>query len=369
MYFNILEKSKIPELDGIRAFAILLVLMRHGIQETPLDSGLLFVNLFENIFFNGWLGVDLFFVLSGFLVGQSLINVFNDKGRHIELKKYFLKRVLRILPLYVAILVIVFAGFFPKYPVNEVFNYYTFSKYALFLQDYLNSFALIPLWSLAVEEKFYILAPVLVYLLCKLTVRSSILFLLTLIILPFCFKLYALLDFFEQIDSYGFFFWNIRAPFHHSCYPIMLGLFIAWLAHLELLNGKTKAFLKLLFIACVSASIIILICPPFLEKSLWFEAAFATLFFSICCSVAVFTIVSGLEVKFLCNKFLRIISKLSYALYLVHYLCIPLSVSLAKLFPLSDLFFWFLYLGFSTCLALVLHFSIEKPFLILKSKL
>jgi peptidoglycan/LPS O-acetylase OafA/YrhL len=124
-------------LDALRGIAILLVIGRHTYYSS----------LWHNI---GWAGVDLFFVLSGFLVGGLLFAEFSRAGR-IDIRRFYLRRGLKIWPaFYVLLGVSLVAGSHPSWPE------------ALFFQNYL-----IPVpervhtWSLAVEEHFYLLLPIL----------------------------------------------------------------------------------------------------------------------------------------------------------------------------------------------------------------
>jgi peptidoglycan/LPS O-acetylase OafA/YrhL len=87
--------TRIPELDGLRGIAILLVLAHHAVFDAPTHSTLL-----SRIFGVGrmsWSGVDLFFVLSGFLIGGILLDQRNSNG---FFKTFYLRRAFRILPLY-----------------------------------------------------------------------------------------------------------------------------------------------------------------------------------------------------------------------------------------------------------------------------
>ncbi|MBL0130273.1 MAG: acyltransferase [Chitinophagaceae bacterium] len=88
-----LEKSNkkyYPALDGMRGIAILFVIFHHNFE-------------FISYSFFGWLGVDLFFVLSGFLITDILLNTLNQQN---FLRNFYIRRVLRIFPLfYLAILV------------------------------------------------------------------------------------------------------------------------------------------------------------------------------------------------------------------------------------------------------------------------
>src|ERR1700721_2845624 len=89
------NNSRLPELDGLRAIAILLVLFSHHLAPIPIASIRYVVEM-------GWVGVDLFFVLSGFLIGGILL----DQRRATNYYRvFYLRRFLRIVPLY-ALLVI-----------------------------------------------------------------------------------------------------------------------------------------------------------------------------------------------------------------------------------------------------------------------
>ena len=88
-------KQYIPQLDGIRGLAIILVISFHYLGNIP-------------IFSFGWCGVDLFFVLSGYLITSRLITLQKQKNHLI---KFYTNRALRILPLYYLTLIIFYAGF------------------------------------------------------------------------------------------------------------------------------------------------------------------------------------------------------------------------------------------------------------------
>jgi peptidoglycan/LPS O-acetylase OafA/YrhL len=120
---------------------------------------------FIEYFHLGWLGVDLFFVLSGFLITEILLNTVGQKG---YLKCFFLKRVLRIFPLYY--LVLSFSFFvLPQVPSlkDNVAYYVEYQAWLwLYLQNWLyiihkpeDTNFLVHFWSLAVEEQFYLLWP------------------------------------------------------------------------------------------------------------------------------------------------------------------------------------------------------------------
>ncbi len=172
------RKTYYPALDGLRGIAILLVVLLHNFG-------------FMNYFFFGWLGVDLFFVLSGFLITQILIDTV---GRPHYLRNFYVRRVLRIFPLYYGLL-IVFLIVLPLIrPGSPDVAYYTTHQWWLwtYLQNWLFVFhpqagspVLQHTWSLAVEEQFYLLWPM-VILLVKTPKRLFIAAFLLLVLVGVC---------------------------------------------------------------------------------------------------------------------------------------------------------------------------------------
>lgn len=155
-------RGRIPELDGFRAIAILWVLLHHAAYAFPNPPGTLeaWPRLVTFILSRGWLGVDLFFVLSGFLITGILL----DSRRHAHYwRNFYARRVLRILPVYFVVLAICWIAYdgYSSYFVLSVAMLANFAGYFS---------AQIPhgpgvFWSLAVEEHFYFIWPLMVWLL------------------------------------------------------------------------------------------------------------------------------------------------------------------------------------------------------------
>lgn len=148
-----------PALDGLRGLAILLVVIYHNFG-------------FIDVFFFGWLGVDLFFVLSGFLITDILLKTVGTKK---YLAHFYIRRVLRIFPLFYGCLIL-FLVIIPQFNPPFDLDYYTTNQAWLwtYLQNWLYIFkdsdgasALHHLWSLSVEEQFYLVWPLVILIVRK----------------------------------------------------------------------------------------------------------------------------------------------------------------------------------------------------------
>ncbi len=161
------KPGHIPALDGVRGIAILLILFHHATMNHihPKDA-------FEKIFFRaidaGWVGVDLFFVLSGFLITGILVDA---KGASNYFSAFYMRRVLRIFPLYYAVLVLFFLvmPFFGKHLISNTETLW-FWFYGSNIWTAVSGWppkGIAHFWSLAIEEQFYIVWPLVVYLVSR----------------------------------------------------------------------------------------------------------------------------------------------------------------------------------------------------------
>ena len=150
-----LIRPHMPELDSIRGLAILLVLFFHGMAP-PLKPDLSSAgNFIFALSRHGWIGVNLFFVLSGFLITGILVDSRSRPGYY---RRFYVRRALRILPALYTILILLL--------VSGRISWRFLALSVLFLA---NTAPLLgvpllygPLWSLAVEEHFYMLWPTIV---------------------------------------------------------------------------------------------------------------------------------------------------------------------------------------------------------------
>ena len=172
------SNSRVADLDGIRAIAIWMVMLMHVYYAFPNAPGALsFVpRAVMQVISHGWLGVDLFFLLSGFLITGILIG---SKGGSHYFRNFYVRRVLRIMPLYFAVIAVwsfLYRGYGRYFLLSSVFCA-NFAKLLHIRHGYGPSV----LWSLAVEEQFYLLWPLIVLLLDErsLAILASAIFLIT----------------------------------------------------------------------------------------------------------------------------------------------------------------------------------------------
>lgn len=150
-----------PALDGIRAFAVLLVLLFH--------AGVPFMG-------SGYLGVDVFFVLSGFIITTLLMKEHAETG-HINLPFFYLRRICRLYPALLLLLLLVLIGFWAllgipptglqNYPRHAGIAALYLTDVALLLDWMPKTSIVMHTWSIAIEEHYYIIWPFVLLALCR----------------------------------------------------------------------------------------------------------------------------------------------------------------------------------------------------------
>jgi peptidoglycan/LPS O-acetylase OafA/YrhL len=164
-------QKRIPQLDAIRAIAVAVVFVHNTDAYPSLHLGLLARY--------GWMGVDLFFVLSGFLITGILLDTKDDRG---YFRNFYARRCLRIWPLYYCALLFMFV-LVPLLKPSEAHMVFAprsmpWWSYLIFLQNFFvpaitNATGLLAVtWSLAVEEQFYLVWPVIVRLCSEARLRQ-----------------------------------------------------------------------------------------------------------------------------------------------------------------------------------------------------
>ena len=169
-----------PALDGLRAVAVVLVMADHC--NVP-------------VFDQGYFGVDLFFVLSGFLITRLLVNEIDATGR-IDLWKFYLRRLLRLAPallLLLAAYLVIAPSLWPQ--VDFMSHLRDAALAGFYLSDYSQAFwhnpkVLIHTWSLSVEEHFYLIWPFAILLLARIEPRWRLVGLLVIYLLASAWRIF-----------------------------------------------------------------------------------------------------------------------------------------------------------------------------------
>jgi peptidoglycan/LPS O-acetylase OafA/YrhL len=174
--------SRLPSLDGWRAVSIILVLGNHCQFSVGFPKSLRSVVTW---IFDGNLGVRFFFVISGFLITHLLLQEYNGTGS-INLRNFYIRRALRILPVYFVFLFVVFIlQFFTSWyqPTITWIGNLTFTT-----NFFPTSGQTTHLWSLAVEEQFYLLWPLVLALIGAKGKNRTAFYILvaSLIVAPIC---------------------------------------------------------------------------------------------------------------------------------------------------------------------------------------
>jgi peptidoglycan/LPS O-acetylase OafA/YrhL len=169
-----MSAKRIPELDGLRGLAILLVLICHFGSEANSAAGHRWLFYLIDTTSLSWSGVDLFFVLSGFLIGGILLDARSSSN---YFKAFYTRRVFRIIPIYAVVVAAFYVCLAAGIPGRMAGTDWLFGptvpwySYATFTQNIGYSIGepnfaywLSSTWSLAVEEQFYLVLPAVIWL-------------------------------------------------------------------------------------------------------------------------------------------------------------------------------------------------------------
>lgn len=333
-------------IDGIRAIAVLWVIIFHAWLFQYNDFIAIGEKIFDNPFLiwisKGDLGVDLFFVISGFLIGSILFKEFKKTNR-LNFKNFYIRRLLRLLPVYV------FAMIIGLYFI-EGDSWKTAWSNLLYINNYVRGSYMGWTWSLAIEEQFYIIIPFLIAFIFPFFKRKALPFaLLTLITVGLTYHYSVNIHDFQVPfkssfldDDWMNWFWDYYMLTHLRYGGLLCGVIGAYLNVYYL--GKIKAFFSqrkqlanLLF--CLSFVVFIVISSISLGqwtnlKHSLFEGvsndiprlyeivhreifSYAVLFIIFSCLYLDSKIVRPVN-GFLSMRFFYPISQISYSAYLFH---------------------------------------------------
>jgi peptidoglycan/LPS O-acetylase OafA/YrhL len=355
--------SQIPFLDGLRTIAILLVINGHF---NTIFTGRYGENLYSRIPFvpNGWIGVDLFFVLSGFFIGGQLWKELLKEGT-INIRRFIVRRGLRIWPLYFFTYFFVLIFFWHSSAANE----YGWPD-VVFLVNYINHGIVLGGWSLSTEEQFYIVTPLLLYLFARKgkpeKVRACLWGVLMFVpLMRTVIWIYHTGNFFAHDPAL---FAKLYYPFHTHCDGLVMGLIISnvWVNRRN--KVATKRWRSLLL---VLVGFIALVALRQLQHEVLIFTGLA-LFFG---SLVWFGLNTG--VRLFQSRLFYWISRLSFGMYLNHpYLEKPVFYGVLPHLHLfaagsiaSQLLGTFLLSLASAAIAFVTFCLVEHPFLNLRTRL
>lgn len=355
-------------LDGLRALAILMVLATHAAMGFEYFGGAQSALLSSPVIRAGWVGVPLFFTLSGFLIGRQLWAELAATGR-VDAPRFLLRRGLRIWPLYFILL-----AAFSAFPPQGLQPYTNTWPEWLFLSNYRTSEVIRADWSLATEEQFYIAAAALFALAGRWLLpgrRFPVLCLVLLILAPLCRLLTMHLAGPEAASDVMWRILHLYRPLHTHFDGLMGGLLIAWcLANRGGESGvvSPRPRAAVVLIACVAAAAVLRIAAPL-------SATYSAL--SLVFGALVWIAASGgggWFMRVLGGTPLHIVSKLSYGIYLIHERLLPeltpAVVRGTRGLPATLQFVVMLAVALAGCLvaAATTYLLIERPFLELRSR-
>lgn len=172
----------IPEIDGLRFIAIVSVIFYHlnlffSVKDVAQYKDAIDYSYLYHFLYHGDLGVPLFFVISGFILGLPFANFYIQKAKPVSLKKYFLRRLTRLEPPYILVMTILLLGaVFVAQTLSVKDGLFSYFASIIYSHDFIYPGVLPKLnvvaWSLEIEVQFYILAPLLAYLFSINSVKS-----------------------------------------------------------------------------------------------------------------------------------------------------------------------------------------------------
>jgi peptidoglycan/LPS O-acetylase OafA/YrhL len=350
-----------PALDALRSFAVLAVICTHyALPEWPKAGGLpLSITRFP-LFYYGWTGVDLFFVLSGLLIGRQVWREIQRTGT-VSVGRFLIRRGFRIWPLYYVALIYLSIVSRTQWP-DWVFlsNYFTTA--------YPRG------WSLSTEEQFYIIVPLLLLLTTRLfSLRHQIWPLLVLLAAVPVVRVITRAQLVALHYSGEGLTAKMSFPIHLHSEPLLIGLIIAlfsttrreWFA--QQAEGK---------VAWRALGVVVAATVVGLALDKYDKDTFAFLSLGLIFGAAVYF---GMVDRSVLTKPLHAwvfypIARLSFGMYLNHFLVIPQStewvIRHGAGLPAIVVFWLGLLLGtaISIAVAVLTFFLVEHPFLTLRAR-
>lgn len=359
--------KKLYGLDHLRAFAIVLVFFFHYYILSDGEPEWL-----PGVASFGWTGVDLFFVLSGFLISSQLFLQIKE-GQLISFKGFFIKRFFRIVPAFLATVGIYFC--FPYFREKEslpaIWRFLTFTQnFNLNLKDY-GTFS--HCWSLCVEEHFYLFLPIiLIFLQTFKLLSKSFWLLIGLFLFGFAIRFYSFnylyLPKIGEENSWMYWYKFIYYPTYNRLDGLLVGVSIAGIYQFSpnlwiKLSKYGNQFIVLSLCVLAGAYFLCEDLQTFRVSVFGFPLIALGFGFMVTGSISPTSFLYKMN-----SKITTFVANLSFSIYLTHKGIIHTTHQLLKDFEIEHNVM--LLICMITCVlgAYILHLTIEKPFMKIRNK-
>lgn len=343
-------------LDSLRAIAVLMVVLHHYMPNAKIGS-LSF----------GYYGVDLFFTISGFLITSILLNQkLSNKSFSKILKNFYIRRTLRIFPIYFLFLfLLLFLQYFDKvkcWESNQMIYYFTYTSNLLFFKTGFQNFLVNHLWSLGVEEQFYLFWPWFVLIVKKEHLLYYILSFIT-------------IGIFTNVLGSIYGVTTIRFLPFSNFHTLGIGILLAYLVQSEnIIMNYVRIYIDVLFVAGLALFFLNFFVFQNLFQPGWYQTIINEIVVIYFTSILVFRFTTDFNgpVKSVVNaKYLVFIGKISYGIYIYHKVIPSFLSSFLYLIGYkldSGYMYFFICIFVTLIIAVASWYCIEKPILQLKNK-
>lgn len=389
------DPREIGSLNGIRSLAIFMLFYVHLFRFLGVDDPNQGVDQslgwLRNFLDNGSQSIDMFFVLSGFLISGPLMRQLDRKGT-LDLKNFYIKRSLRIFPPYFIFCAIQFFIFIPsaaRWNPAYAENSWRIIFDLLYVSNYWHG-TIFHGWSLSLEEQFYLLFPFLLLMVFpRLGKRGRLWFLIVFTAIPLVFRavyLYAVIlpaSGVEQINLYNK---GIYYPFHGHYDSIFIGIILAFIYdnYRDFMNRLFSN--KVLFYSVQTGAWGGIIAYSFLVFEFDTSVASMVIRFPLFSTLWALVMITSMKEGTIINRLLSFkiyspIAKLSYCAYLIHIAVMtPLirkffvtrteeGIPMTRFIEQWEVIPYSILMGFIILtVAYLYHLVAERPFMILKEK-